>query len=154
MELIDVKAENPVQKTDNNVDISESNDTNILNNIDGKIRKMTDKTANQEENEKCQPSGKVVLDHVVNCIQRHRRSIDIGIKVFLLLIYLIYFGFAVANHKNVESSWRLIACTVFGFTLITWSLFKKTVWYVRFQDCLESMSLQYISDKRLLIIRW
>lgn len=155
MELQDVKTESQAYKTDGALDRSETNGHNKQSNDDGKIRNTTDKAAKQEQtNGKRQSPGKVIVNVVVNFLQRNKRGLVIGIKVFLLLAYFVYFGFSLAHQNDEEPSRRLIVCTVFGSMLILWSLFKRTIWYVRFQQCLESLPVKYSSGKRLLIIKW
>lgn len=150
MELRDVKAELPSYKTDG------TENSSGHNGLDSQKKDIDiERTQKHEQNGKIQPSkGILNAHHISGCIKRNKRGFMIGFKAFLLLGYFVYFGFAVAHHKNDEPSWRLIVSTVFGVLLISWSCFKARPEYVCFQKYLDSLSQKYSSGKRRLVIRW
>lgn len=91
---------------------------------------------------------------VCEFFEKKRDTIVLVAKVFLLIGFFVYFGFAVAHYVGDEGSWRLIGFTIFGICLLAWRYLKRTKIYEFWKSFTSSVSEAYSTGKRSTVIRW
>lgn len=164
MELNDIKTETPRQGKGGTDQMSEQNGIQTSRddpvtkdskaNTAGTNLSTRDKGASFSEDDPVKIPGIAQLQRCVIFMETHRKIIVRIIKCLLLVGYFVYLGFAIAHHVGDEGSWRLIICTILGLCLIAWHFVKKTKYYNRWKELIESSDTWYSEGKKSLIVRW
>lgn len=91
---------------------------------------------------------------VCEFFEKKHDTIILVVKVFVLIGFFVYFGFAVAHYVGDEGSWRLIGFTIFGICLLVWRYLKRTNIYKFWKSFTGSVSGAYSTGNRSTVIRW